>query len=156
MAQVEAEEDLIVNSLQRRLTQLHNEKLAVEAKLQGEVTSAALLQKKLAELAEERRRLVGEKASLENTLEAEQEFISLKLTKQVEKLAAEKAKLAREKVELARQVGDLSDAVTKTRQEKVDLEAALEAEEEVRFTIHVYKKLIHPLIHHHHISFKPK
>lgn len=128
--QVEAEEDFLVNTLQRRLTQLSKEKAAVEAKLQGEQEGAASLQRRLAELAEERGRLVAEKASLENTLEAEQEFISLKLTKQVEKLAAEKAHLAKEKAELARQVGDLSGAVARTRREKVELENTLEAEEE--------------------------
>ena len=128
--QVEAEEDFLVNTLQRRLSQVHKEKAVVESKLQGEQESAASLQRRLAELGAERQRLVTEKASLENTLEAEQEFISLKLTKQVEKLAAEKANLAREKAELARQVGDLSGAVAKTRREKIELENTLEAEEE--------------------------
>jgi coiled-coil domain-containing protein 6 len=128
--QVEAEEDFLVNTLQRRLAKLHKEKAAVEAKLQGEQDGAAALQRRLNQLSEEKKRLVTERTLLENTLEAEQEHISLKLTKQIEKLAAEKANLAREKADLARQVGDLSDAVTRTRQEKVALENTLEAEEE--------------------------
>jgi len=128
--QVEAEEDFLVNTLQRRLAKLNKEKAAVEAKLQGEQDSAATLQRRLAELSEEKKRLVTERAQLENTLEAEQEHISLKLTKQIEKLAAEKANLAREKADLARQVGDLSGAVARTRREKVALENTLEAEEE--------------------------
>jgi coiled-coil domain-containing protein 6 len=128
--QVEAEEDFLVNTLQRRLAKLHQEKAAVEAKLQGEQDSAATLQRRLTELSEEKKRLVTERAHLENTLEAEQEHISLRLTKQIEKLAAEKANLAREKADLARQVGDLSSAVARTRREKVMLENTLEAEEE--------------------------
>jgi hypothetical protein len=88
------------------------------------------LERRLSELSEERKRLMREKAQLENDLEAEQEYISLKLTKQVEKLAAEKAALAREKAELQRHVNDLSASVARTRKEKVALEAALEAEEE--------------------------
>ncbi len=128
--QVEAEEDFLVNTLQRRLAKLHKEKAAVEAKLQGEQDGAAALQRRLHQLSEEKKRLVSERAQLENTLEAEQEHISLKLTKQIEKLAAEKANLAREKADLARQVGDLSSAVAQTRREKVQLENVLEAEEE--------------------------
>lgn len=53
-----------------------------------------------------------------------------RLTKQVEKLASEKCGLQREKAELQRQVGDLSAHVQRNRQEKVELENALEQEEE--------------------------
>lgn len=128
--EVEAEEDFLVNTLYRRLSQVQKEKTDVEAKLLSEHDTAAMLQRRLNALAEERQRLVREKADLENTLEAEQEYISLKLTKQAEKLAAEKAALARERSELQRQVADLSAAVEQSRKEKAALEAALEAEEE--------------------------
>ena len=130
VAQVEAEEEFLVNQLQHRLTQVHSEKSQVEARLAEEQESAMALKRQLKMLSDERVRLMKEKADLENVLEAEQEYISLKLTKQVEKMASEKDSLAREKAELARQVEDLSSAVERVRREKVALEAALEAEEE--------------------------
>lgn len=104
--------------------------LELERERSAAVAEFTSLERRLADLAEERKRLLREKAQLENDLEAEQEYISLKLTKQVEKLAAEKSALAREKAELRRQVNELSQSVQKARQEKVNLEAALEAEEE--------------------------
>lgn len=128
--EVEAEEDFLVNTLHRRLDKVQREKADVESKLSMEQDSALILQRRLKDLTEERLCLLREKAELENTLEAEQEYISLKLTKQVEKLGSEKAALAREKADLARQVEELCHAVAQTRREKVDLEAALEAEEE--------------------------
>lgn len=128
--EIEAEEDFLVNTLQRRLAQLQRDKADVEARLAQEQEGATGLSRRLAELAEERRRLLQDKANLENSLEAEQEYITHKLTKQVDKLGSEKAALVREKGELQRHVGDLAAAVTRTRHEKVQLEAALEAEEE--------------------------
>jgi hypothetical protein len=130
VAQVEAEEEFLVNQLQHRLAHVHDEKSQVESRLANEQESAMTLKRQLKMLSDERVRLMHEKADLENILEAEQEYISLKLTKQVEKMALEKESLVREKVELARQVEELSSAVERVRREKVALEAALEAEEE--------------------------
>jgi hypothetical protein len=58
----------------------------------------------LEQLAADKASLHRDKVDLENQLEAEQEYIMNKLTKQVDGLAADKGALQRERSELQRQV----------------------------------------------------
>ena len=55
-------------------------------------------------LREEKRCLGRQKADLENALEAEQEYIVHTMSKEVDRVAAEKAAVAAEKADLQRQV----------------------------------------------------
>lgn len=114
-----------------------------------------------------------EKAQLENALEAEQEHISNKLTRKLSKLSDDKAVLQKKQTELQRQVADLEAAVVRLSREKVNLENAMEQEEEalvnrlqrqLQQLTSAYKVLegrleaagipAHhpPHLHHHHIS----
>jgi coiled-coil domain-containing protein 6 len=118
--QVEEEEEYITNKLLSRL-ESERKTLSHEVKIEHDL---------IARLASEKAKLLREKEQMENALEAESEYISNKLSKQVERLGSEKAKLQREKADLQRHVGDLGAAVLRLSHEKVALENALEAEEE--------------------------
>lgn len=114
--QVEIEEEHITNHFLRRLDELQREKQQL-----------ALQVKKEEEWLDQLRK---EKAALENALEAEQELISNKLMRKLERLAEEKASLQKHQTEMQRQVNDLADQVARLGREKIDLENAMEQEEE--------------------------
>ncbi|KAA8493346.1 PH domain-containing rcdII [Porphyridium purpureum] len=87
--QVEAEEELISNTLMKRLAQLkmEKEKLALQIEEEEEFLTNNL-QMKL-------EKLKHEKVDLENQMEQEQEFIVNKLQRQLDELRAEKLMLER-------------------------------------------------------------
>jgi len=129
--EVEQEEEFLTNTLQKRLEKLNKEKVDLENQLEAEQEYIVnKLQKQLEHLTNERKKLTHEKVDLENQLEAEQEYIVNKLQKQVEQLDLEKRKLQLEKIDMQRQVTALDKAVDKLKSEKVNLESAMEMEEE--------------------------
>lgn len=169
--EVERQESYLVNTLQKRLESAAAEKCGLEGQLQelgsekeglrlrlhrSAQEKAALeneleyeqeyivnkLQKKLAELTQEKKALSREKVDLEAQLEREQEYIVNKLRKQVDRLGREKGELSREKGELQKQVTDLAGSVQCLQRDKVALENALEAEEE-----HIVNRLQRQLEH---------
>ncbi|KAF8058410.1 hypothetical protein HT031_005534 [Scenedesmus sp. PABB004] len=129
--EVEQEEEFLTNTLQKKLEKLIKEKVDLESRLETEQEYVVnKLCKQLEQLSGEKAKLHKEKVDLENQLEAEQEYIMNKLQKQLEKLGAEKGGLQRERAELQRAVHELSGAVDRLNRDKVQLEAAMEMEEE--------------------------
>lgn len=164
--QVEIDEEHITNHFLRRLDELKREKSALTSQLEHETDYLSSLQRRLTQLSHE-------KAQLENALEAEQEHISNKLTRKLSKLSDDKTFLQKKQSELQRQVADLEAAVVRLGQEKVNLENAMEQEEEalvnrlqrqLQQLTAAYKVLElrleaagipaphPPHLHHHHIS----
>eukprot|EP01023_Acetabularia_acetabulum_P010643 TRINITY_DN14843_c1_g1_i4.p2 TRINITY_DN14843_c1_g1~~TRINITY_DN14843_c1_g1_i4.p2 ORF type:complete len:253 (-),score=35.74 TRINITY_DN14843_c1_g1_i4:1059-1817(-) len=121
---VEEEEEFITNKLIKRLDDLKGERMSLSQAIASEEESVAnTLQRKLV-------RLNSEKVDLENQLEAEQEYVLNKLSREVDRVAQEKRKLEQERSNLRSQVQQLTGAVNKLQQDKVQLETQLEMEEE--------------------------
>lgn len=118
--QMEAEEEAITSTLEKRL----------ETASQQQEVIVSTLQKQLEQLKNEKAKLYSEKIALENHLEAEQEFIMNRLQKQVEKIRAEKMSLAKEKSDLRSHVLELTSSVERLKKDKVLLEMEMEMEEE--------------------------
>lgn len=117
---MEAEEEAITSTLEKRL----------ETASQQQEVIVSTLQKQLEQLKNEKAKLYSEKIALENHLEAEQEFIMNRLQKQVEKIRAEKMSLAKEKSDLRSHVLELTSSVERLKKDKVLLEMEMEMEEE--------------------------
>ena len=151
LMRVEQEEEFLTNALQKRLDRVLREKQELEVQMalvtmqhdsRDEETNAAAspaaapsrsedeLRRRQEELEAERARLVKEKVDLERALEAEQEAIVNKLTKQTSGLRLEKDSLRHEREELRRQVESLLSDKIRLHREKVALENTLEQEEE--------------------------
>lgn len=154
LMRVEQEEEFLTNSLQKRLDRVVREKHELEvqmAMVTMHATEAASvrdetrrrasnarapgvsedeLRERQDALELERARLVKEKVDLERALEAEQEAIVNKLTKQTSGLRVEKDSLRHEREELRRQVESLLSDKIRLHREKVQLENTLEQEEE--------------------------
>ena len=134
LMRVEQEEEFLTNSLQKRLDRVMREKLELEAQVAREHTqldkASGDLERRLEALSSERERLSTEKVELERQLEAEQEFIVNKLQKQTTNLAREKEALRGEREDLRRQVDKLLGDKIRLNKEKVELENAMEVEEE--------------------------
>eukprot|EP01025_Chloroclados_australasicus_P044763 TRINITY_DN4878_c0_g1_i1.p2 TRINITY_DN4878_c0_g1~~TRINITY_DN4878_c0_g1_i1.p2 ORF type:complete len:256 (-),score=28.18 TRINITY_DN4878_c0_g1_i1:3326-4093(-) len=121
---VEEEEEFITNKLMKRLDELRNERQTLSSAIVKEEEMVAnTLQARL-------QRLNWEKVDLENQLEAEQEYVLNKLSREVDRVAQEKKKLEQERSNLRSQIGQLTSAVKKLQQDKVQLETQLEMEEE--------------------------
>ena len=154
LMRVEQEEEFLTNSLQKRLDRVVREKHELEvqmAMVTMHATEAASVRDETRRCASnarapgvsedelrerqdalelERARLVKEKVDLERALEAEQEAIVNKLTKQTSGLRVEKDSLRHEREELRRQVESLLSDKIRLHKEKVQLENTLEQEEE--------------------------
>ena len=154
LMRVEQEEEFLTNALQKRLDRVVREKHELEvqmamvtmhaadaASVRDETRRRALnarapgvsedeLRERQDALELERARLVKEKVDLERALEAEQEAIVNKLTKQTSGLRVEKDSLRHEREELRRQVESLLSDKIRLHKEKVQLENTLEQEEE--------------------------
>ena len=153
-SRVEQEEEFLTNALQKRLDRVvrENHELEVQmamvtmhaadaASVRDETRRCASnarapgvsedeLRERQDALELERARLVKEKVDLERALEAEQEAIVNKLTKQTSGLRVEKDSLRHEREELRRQVESLLSDKIRLHKEKVQLENTLEQEEE--------------------------
>lgn len=151
----EIEEEYLVNNLQKRIGKLHTEKTQLEQIL-------GVLQRKLEELRHEQDKMAHEKEVLENQLEAEQEYIVHKLQKQAAHITAERQALQLEKGDLKRQVGELTLAVSRLSNEKVQLEQSMEMEEEgivnrlqrVIETVMARNKVLEACLESHGVSVK--
>ena len=157
LMRVEQEEEFLTNSLQKRLDRVVREKHELEVQMAMVTMHAAEaasvrdetrryasnaktlnapgvsedeLREKQNALELERARLLKEKVDLERALEAEQEAIVNKLTKQTSGLRLEKDSLRHEREELRRQVESLLSDKIRLHREKVQLENTLEQEEE--------------------------
>jgi len=158
LMRVEQEEEFLTNSLQKRLDRVVREKHELEVQMAMVTMHAAEaslsvrdetrryasnaktlnapgvsedeLRERQDALELERARLVKEKVDLERALEAEQEAIVNKLTKQTSGLRLEKDSLRHEREELRRQVESLLSDKIRLHREKVQLENTLEQEEE--------------------------
>ena len=158
LMRVEQEEEFLTNSLQKRLDRVVREKHELEVQmamvtmhrdaeaasvrdetrryasnaktLNAPGVSEDELREKQNALELERARLLKEKVDLERALEAEQEAIVNKLTKQTSGLRLEKESLRHEREELRRQVESLLSDKIRLHKEKVQLENTLEQEEE--------------------------
>ena len=157
LMRVEQEEEFLTNSLQKRLDRVVREKHELEVQMAMVTMHAAEaasvrdetrryasnaktlnapgvsedeLREKQDALELERARLLKEKVDLERALEAEQEAIVNKLTKQTSGLRLEKDSLRHEREELRRQVESLLSDKIRLHREKVQLENTLEQEEE--------------------------
>ena len=152
LMRVEQEEEFLTNALQKRLDRVLREKHELEVQMalvtmqhddsrDGKADASASpaaapsrseeeLPRRQEELEAERARLVKEKVDLERALEAEQEAIVNKLTKQTSGLRLEKDSLRHEREELRRQVESLLSDKIRLHREKVALENTLEQEEE--------------------------
>ena len=107
LMRVEQEEEFITNALQKRLDRVVREKLDLEARMAREHARTETNEKKLGALTEELSALARQKVDLERALEAEQECIVNKLTKQTAGLAKEREALRAEREALRRQVETL-------------------------------------------------
>ena len=154
LMRVEQEEEFLTNALQKRLDRVVREKHELEVQMAMVTMHAAdaasvrdetrrcasnarapgvsedELRERQDALELERARLVKEKVDLERALEAEQEAIVNKLTKQTSGLRVEKDSLRHEREELRRQVESLLSDKIRLHREKVQLENTLEQEEE--------------------------
>ena len=157
LMRVEQEEEFLTNSLQKRLDRVVREKHELEVQMAMVTMHAAEaasvrdetrryasnaktlnapgvsedeLRERQDALELERARLLKEKVDLERALEAEQEAIVNKLTKQTSGLRLEKDSLRHEREELRRQVESLLSDKIRLHREKVQLENTLEQEEE--------------------------
>ena len=157
LMRVEQEEEFLTNSLQKRLDRVVREKHELEVQMAMVTMHAAEaasvrdetrryasnaktlnapgvsedeLRERQDALELERARLVKEKVDLERALEAEQEAIVNKLTKQTSGLRLEKDSLRHEREDLRRQVESLLSDKIRLHREKVQLENTLEQEEE--------------------------
>ena len=154
LMRVEQEEEFLTNALQKRLDRVVREKHELEVQMAMVTMHAAdaasvrdetrrcasnarapgvskdELRERQNALELERARLVKEKVDLERALEAEQEAIVNKLTKQTSGLRVEKDSLRHEREELRRQVESLLSDKIRLHKEKVQLENTLEQEEE--------------------------
>ena len=158
LMRVEQEEEFLTNALQKRLDRVVREKHELEVQMAMVTMHAAEaslsvrdetrryasnaktlnapgvsedeLREKQNALELERARLLKEKVDLERALEAEQEAIVNKLTKQTSGLRLEKDSLRHEREELRRQVESLLSDKIRLHREKVQLENTLEQEEE--------------------------
>ena len=154
LMRVEQEEEFLTNALQKRLDRVVREKHELEVQMAMVTMHAAdaasvrdetrrcasnarapgvsedELRERQDALELERARLVKEKVDLERALEAEQEAIVNKLTKQTSGLRVEKDSLRHEREELRRQVESLLSDKIRLHKEKVQLENTLEQEEE--------------------------
>ena len=121
---VEAEEEFLVQALNRKLEAANQEReiLARDAqKREGELVEH--LERRL-------RRLQDEKCALENALEREQERMMHRLTTAIEELGREKTQVAKERDRLSKDLEQKSSETMRLKEEKVRLENTLESEEE--------------------------
>lgn len=131
-AEVEKNQDL-KRQLQEALNAVPSGGGGLNARIKEKEQSQLALEDlhaQLQQLSSEKQRLAEEKTSLENALEAEQEYIMHKLHKQLLQLQGDKRSLMHEKQNLAKTVNDLAASVSRLSREKVDLEQAMEMEEE--------------------------
>eukprot|EP00892_Ulva_mutabilis_P003943 jgi/Ulvmu1/1920/UM012_0080.1 len=112
-------------SLSQKLSELQ---CSSEAARVSSGTQNSDLPAELQQLSLEKVRLAAERA--ENAFEAEQEYIMHKLRKQMAILEHDKKQLSLERQQLKRTVQSLQGSVERLTQDKVDLEASLEMEEE--------------------------